>query len=129
MTDGDLDVISLDNRISTLENRVFEANLTESEQIIIYSATNTARYSLDYWNRNLASWDVLIGTNTATLKVQRRFSWKSVGKNDVAGAIGGAVAAGIANLFGPVGWAGYGSTILAGAAGASAYDAAMQLMN
>lgn len=132
MSDGDEDLNSLKSRIVKIEEEA-ENILPEKEQTVIYVATSIASHTLEYWLNNLEKWNQLLSStqksSTKIMKAKQAFSWKSVGKNDVAGGIGGAVGAGVARLFGPVGWAGWGGAILGGAAGASAFDAAMQLMD
>lgn len=127
MSDDDYSLASLQSRINNIESQVPALNLTEDQQSVVYSATSIAKYTLEYWNANFDNW-VALNTNLGG-RVNRSlgFSWKQVGKNDVAGGIGGAVATGIARFFGPVGWGVWGAGILGGAAGASAYDAIMQL--
>lgn len=131
MSDGDEDLNSLKSRITKIEEEA-ENTLPEKEQALIYIATSISKYTLEYWLNNFEKWyQLLSSTQKSSIKIMKAkqsFSWKSVGKNDVAGGIGGAVGAGVATLFGPIGWAGWGGAIIGGAAGSSAYDAAMQLM-
>lgn len=123
LSDDDYDIISLNNRIESIELRVSSMNLTEKEQFIIYSSTSVAKYSLAYWKDNYMEWrNTLIDEELTSTRVNG-FSWKSVGKNDVAGA----AAVGVAGLFGPIGWGTFASGVIGGAVGGSAYDAVLQL--
>ena len=127
MSDDDYSLPSLQNRINNIESQVPSLNLTEEQQIIIYSATSVAKYTLEYWNVNFDEW-VALNSNINGRMASRPFNWKQVGKNDIAGAVAGAAATGIARLFGPIGWTIWGGAILGGAVGGSAYDAVMQLL-
>ena len=125
LSDEDHSLSSLQARISQIEATVPALNLTIEEQGLIYSAAAVGRHTLEYWNVNYENWLALNGgTGSKTGKV---FSWKQAGKHDVAGAVAGAVTTGVLRLFGPVGWSVWGAAILGGAAGASAYDAIIQL--
>lgn len=57
------------------------------------------------------------------------FSWKQVGKMDVASGVGAAATVGVANFFGPTGWAVFGAATLKGAGGGSVTDAILQVWN
>lgn len=57
-----------------------------------------------------------------------KFSWKELGRSDVAGAAWGAAACGVARFFGPLGWKVWVIGIVGSAAGGSAYNAVDQLL-
>ncbi|MFV0506544.1 MAG: hypothetical protein ACK5L5_07530 [Bacteroidales bacterium] len=111
MSDNDHNLKSLKRRIVSLEKRAV-SNLTEEECAVVLSAASVAKCTLEYWNENLDKWSELLGDNTATppavarLKSNGVFSWKVLGKADVAGAVGAASTGGVTYLLGlgPVGW-------------------------
>lgn len=133
LTDDDESITSLQNRITLIEEQIPSLNLNEQDQTELYITTNTARYSLAYWNENYYEWAQLINSanqvnSKKSVPKTLAFSWKRVGKGDVAGAAAGALAFGGAAIFGgPVSWSAFGASVGGWAAGCSAYEAIMQL--
>lgn len=129
LTDDDEDIASLQNRISVIESQIPSLNLSEQDQTELYITTNTARYSLSYWNENYYNWVQIINSGTQLNGKSKspktlNYSWKRVGKGDLAGA----AAWGVGALFGgPVTWSAFGISVGGWAAGCSAYEAVMQL--
>lgn len=111
----------INNDISLLEAEAQTLNLTEYEQLIVYSATNVARYSCAYWVENADLWEQLTQANP----LSRSFwGWlKSVAVGDVAGGAAGAAGAWATNVVVGPGTVAYGGAIAAGAAGGSVYNA------
>ena len=139
LTDNDESISSCINRINTVEAQVATLNLTEEQQAQMYTATNSAKSSLEYWYGNIDEWSSLlsnsqgissmsVNNNGTTIKVAKPFSWKKVAKGDVAGAVAGAAAWGGAWVFGgPATWSAFGISVGGWAAGCSAYEAIQQL--
>lgn len=93
-----------------------EIKSREAEQLL--SILQIGIYSSRYWadSQNQDKWGTLIGNE----QLASRVNWSNVGKIDVAGAAGGAVRWGVLALFGgPVTWAAFGGSVVAGAAAAS----------
>lgn len=122
------------SEIESLEKLVEEDNLIDEEgKIIIFSGTQTAKYSVVFWRDNIA--DIIDSTlhsqNSArgrmhcsccTCNKPAEFN-KTVGeiaKADATGAVGGAVSAVAANAVVGPGTVAYGTAIVTGAAGNSA---------
>jgi hypothetical protein len=132
---------SLQDRISSIEASISQANLSQSEQATLYIITNTAKSSLQYWDKNIYAWAELSNNNAMFLsqvthetsnafaiKSHYSFSWKSVAKADVGGAVAGVAAWGGAALIGgPATLAAASASVGSWAAGCSAYEALMQV--
>jgi hypothetical protein len=129
-TDKDTSLVSLKNRIHILETTISQENLTEEEQVILYSATNTASSTLTYWNENYDNWvDTLpLDSNghpprpTGGIKPKEPTevaAWKVIGIADVAGAIGAAVESALVNIVPGWGQAIYTGSIVSVAVSAS----------
>jgi len=127
-----LDVIT---KISSLEDDVAnDSELTTKQLTVIYSATQTAKYSLKYWRENLHKWKNLKNKNLSSSSSNAldpvRSDWwedawnevKRIGKADIAGAAGGATSAAVVNLAPGPGQVAYGSAIAGGAAAGSVYQ-------
>jgi len=112
--------------IESLKNIESKAilNLSADESIIIITAVEVGINSFTYWHENLDKWNELLGN-----KSKAAFSWGSVGKSDVAGAVGGAVGAAVVNVIPGAGQVGYVGAIAGGAIGNSAVDAVGQLLD
>ena len=65
--------------------------------------------------------------NKAAKACDRGFSWKQVGRIDIASGVGAAATVGVANFFGPTGWAVFGAATLGGAVGGSVSEAILQI--
>lgn len=124
--DSNANVATTINNISLLESDA-ESNLrlNNTDLAILFSATNTARYTLLYWENNIDKW------YSHAVNIPKDFwgDMRDVGGADVGGAIGGAVYAAAVNAIPGAGQAAYGSTIIASAAGASAATAAVKIWN
>jgi hypothetical protein len=105
---------TVNEQMSLLESRIATEKFDESTLILLYSATNVARYSSQYWNTkgNGEKW-----TNLGTSGVAARVN--PIVKADVAGAVGGAVGAAVVNVVPGAGQVAYGSAIIAGGVGSS----------
>lgn len=152
VSDDDENLASCVQRIHNIENEVSSLGLSNEEAAKLYISTNTAINSLTYWHDNAQDWiNVLSNRSSGDIptvevlkdgpklsrlmradgnKPKQGFSWKKVGKGDIAGAGAGVVAFGGAALFGgPVSWAAFGASVGGWAAGCSAYEAITQLLN
>ena len=132
-------------KISNLEKRIeMDNKLTEKNLIILFSATQTAKYSYAYWSKNADKWKFL--SKEGTLRAIRRSAdsgseqgnsnsnsgWettKDIVKYDVAGAAGGAAGAAIVNVIPVAGQVAYGSAIVGGAVGASVTEGVKKLLD
>jgi hypothetical protein len=101
-----------------------DQNLKNNDLLILFSATNVAKSSFDYWNTNTVNWHSL-NNNIASEKG----AGGRIVKADVAGAVAGACAAWAANLVPGAGQVAYGSSIAVWAAGCSGYQATMEILD
>jgi hypothetical protein len=117
-----------------------KSECSEQEVFTVLAAVEVGVNSLTYWHENIDKWANLMadierkssnGRVGNLAKVAKKdFSWKSVGKSDVSGAVGAAVGVGVAAVVtGPPGWAAGGAAVAGGAVGASATDAVGQLLD
>jgi len=106
---------SINNLETTINN---DDEILNNERIVVFSATNTAKYSLMYWNENIDSWDSGINGGEQS----RTWGWgdvKDIAAADVGCGVGAAVTTAILNAAPGVGQVAYGSAIIAGAVGGS----------
>lgn len=108
-------VLELENSIDN------DKNLNNNDLSVLYTATNTAKYSFQYWERNSEKW-VSLNKNESTMK---RGGRRIVG----ADVIGGAAGAWIVNVMPGAGQVAYGSAIVGGAVANSLCEAGSQLMD
>jgi hypothetical protein len=116
-----------------------KSECSDKEIFTVLAAIEVGTNSLTYWHSNIDKWSNLVaslesksanGRISYNKRTQSDFSWKSVGKADVSGAIGAAVGVGVAAIVtGPPGWAAGGAAVAGGAVGASAGDAVLQLLD
>lgn len=106
-----------------------DLNLTNSDLYVIFSATSTAKNTIEYWVANYESWysalkerEALSGNNYSLLSVKK----KSIGRHiaeiaaaDVGGAVFGAVGAWIVNVVPGWGQVAYAGAIVMGAVSGS----------
>lgn len=85
--------LSVEEIISTLNNLdlKIKSECSYDEMDILLSATSIGCHSFQYWNDNLDMW-ISEFSSTYNLKSAKSFSWKEVGKNDVAYGVGGGLA-------------------------------------
>lgn len=108
--------------------------LPVEERPVIYAATTIGIQSVEYWHENLDEWIYTITNQKVgkdVYKAKGWFDWGSLGKSDIAGAVGGAIGGAMAGAAaGGVG-AVPGALIggLSGGVGTSATDAALQVLN
>ncbi len=97
---------------------------TDDEKYIAIVASEIAKASLSYWYENQYKWEMIFDSQSKG----KWINWKTVGKEDVKGAIVGATVVGAAaSVTGPPGWAA-GATAVAGTAvGASLAEATDQI--
>ncbi len=111
-------------KITELEVQIDKSGLENKDLVILYSATNVARYSFDYWTKNYSQWETLdLSKNTAARKGPGR---RIVGM-DVAGAVGGAAGAWAVNVVPGAGQVAYGGAIIGGAVAGSVGQAVYEL--
>ena len=119
------------NNIINLENDIQnDSDLTDQQRITLFSATATAKYSFEYWSKNIDNWRGLSVVNknkSTTLKSTGPIG--DIIKADIAGAAFGAAYAYVINALPGAGQAAYGATILASAVGGSVYQAVLELLN
>ncbi len=113
-----LNIISLELEI---EN---DNSLNNDQLIILYSATEIAKYSYTYWSDNWKKWASL---NNNGNKIVYGNKIANVGGDivigDVAGGVAGGVGALAVNLIPGPGQVAYGGAIIGGAVTGSAYVA------
>ncbi len=136
VSDNDNSLASIISRIESLESTAY--SFSDQEKYVVFSASVVAKNSLTYWHDNYSNWQNLfppsmsnnsilsISNNKNNYQVLGDVSWKTVGKADIAGAVGGAVRSGVAAFFGPVGWGAFGASVIGTALGGSASAAVLQ---
>jgi hypothetical protein len=124
LVDADSSLGSLNAGLNAIEGEVPSLNLSLQHQGIVYSATNIARYTAQYWVENLNAWLELAQGNIGGRNSRSFWGWlKSVGGGDVAGGVGAAAGAWAANVIIGAGTVAYGGAIVTGAVGGSVYNA------
>src|SRR5690606_13921913 len=79
-------------KIKSFENRIRNSNLKDNDLMILYSATNTAKYSVEFWEN-------LVNNNPQNYAAMSCCGWLlDLGSADAKGAVGGAVGAAIVNV-------------------------------
>ncbi len=101
-----------------------DENLKNNDLYILFSATNVAKSSYEYWYTNIVNWQSL-NNNVAS----KKGAGGRIVKADVAGAVAGAAAAWASNIIPGAGQVAYGSSIAGWAAGCSAYQGAMEILD
>ena len=122
----DIHIETIISDIRDLENEIeqSEIDFTDEELVTLFSATQTAKYTCQYWVENLQYWVNLSEDD------QNRCAGEdgadcyndvvgSIAGSDVAGAIGGAAGAWVVNVVPGAGQVAYGSAIIGGAVGTS----------
>lgn len=136
---------NIERQISALERKIEKDNsLTEKDLIILFSSTQTARYSYKYWKENIHKWESLnpnksnltlkkIGISNIYANSENGDCFcnhaKDIVKYDVGGAVGGATTAAIVNAVPGWGQVAYGSAIVGGAAAASVTEGVKKLLD
>jgi len=112
--------LTIENEISSLEKTIQEDTLLNNKQLyILYSATQTAKFSYSYWSENKDLWITL---SSDLNKDSCPDCWTNAGivaTADVAGAVGGAVTAAIVNVMPGPGQVAYAGAIVGAGVGAS----------
>ncbi|MBV1923961.1 MAG: hypothetical protein KUG68_08045 [Flavobacteriaceae bacterium] len=104
-------------KVMQLENAIANDGSFSDEQLItLYSATQVAQYSFNYWSHNLENWENLARRHGGT--PTRSHGGDIVG-GDVAGAVAGAAGAWAVNVVPGAGQVAYGGAILGGAVAGS----------
>lgn len=124
--------------IINLERKVEKDNkLTVEEKIVIFSATQTAKYSSIYWKENANKWKNLRykayanNDNIFDLSAHIKQTYEyddDIVEADIAGAVGGAVGAAVVNAIPGAGQVAYGGAIIGGAVGNSAIEGTKRLI-
>lgn len=142
---------NIEENISNLEKDIEnEIDLSDEQLITLFSATQTAKYSYNYWKNNFKKWSVLGNNSTITLKqlalkstsnpecefgiegctVEENLeNVKDVVKADIGGAVGGAAGAWVLNFVPGAGQVAYGGAIVGGAVAASVAVAVTKLLD
>lgn len=129
LVDADSSLVSLNTGLNAIEAEVPSLNLSLQHQGIVYSATNIARFTSQYWVENVNAWlelgqGNLGGRNSFIARTTGFWGWlKSVGGGDVAGGVSAAAGAWVANVVIGPGTVAYGGAIITGAVGCSVYNA------
>ena len=113
------------DRITELENEIGNQNLTNNQLLILYSATQTAKYSFTYWSENWEEWSSL----TESLGNKRDYPGAQILEQDAIGAVAGAAGALAVNVIVGPGQVAYGGAIVGSAAAFSAAEAASQFFD
>lgn len=119
--------------IKNLEDDIEKSKrLSESDMIALFSSTQIAQYSINYWTENLDKWLSLENPESNTGINQKMDGPGPGGKiaaADAAGAIGGAAGAWAVNIVPGAGQAAYGGAILGGAVGGSVATGVSELLD
>jgi hypothetical protein len=106
----------LSAEIAILENDIYaDMSMTTGNLFVLFSATQTARSSYDYWVNNMAKWSELGGGHGDVAYAVAG----DIAKGDVGGAVGAAAATWVVNAIPGAGQVAYGGAIAAGAVGTS----------
>jgi hypothetical protein len=112
--------------ISILEEEIESSrySFTDKELVILFSATQTARYTCQYWFDNIGKWSSISNIPQSRCPGQDASGCYndvvgSIASADVAGAVGGAAVAFVANIVPGAGQITYGGAIVTGAVGNS----------
>ncbi len=125
LTDVGFNNAEVPNKILALEKEIQnESSFSDEQLIVLFSATQTARYSYSYWSENWDKWLALDGNNLKSVTGVG----KDIVKGDVAGAVGGAVGALVVNVIPGLGQVAYGGAVVGGGVGASVGVAVYKLM-
>lgn len=120
-------VEEFNKKVSELENEINKDQKLKNEQLIVlYSGTNTAKSSNEYWTNNLSKWELLRNASASKPKPVKK---SHIGHADVAGAIGGAAGAWVVNVLPGAGQVAYGGAIIGGAVAGSVGQAALEFMD
>jgi hypothetical protein len=104
------------------------ATANETDLFILLSASAIAKSSFSYWDSEQQKWSDLFADTPVEPEVAYgigKEGVRTIGGADIAGAVGGAVRAGVLALFGPIGAGAAFGGIIAGGIGASAGAAVM----
>lgn len=123
MVDNDTLLVSLQERIENIRT-LAKSDLNEDEFIAVSTGCDIASKTLEYWHDNENSWIEISGSNdpsqqdNGNAQKKKDFNWKSLGRADMAGAVGGASGYIVRTLIlgGPLGW----KAVIAYAAGSAA---------
>ncbi len=118
---ADKDLSSFRLAIAQLENKA-KASCSDKEAPLVLASISVAKHTCEYWAIHYDEW-IALGAKTRGL---HNFNWKEVGKWDIAGAVGGCLAA---LITGPYGWGSILKATLAGAVSVSACNAVYQLLS
>lgn len=137
----------ISDKIIDLEKEIENDETLKNEQLLVlFSATQTAKYSYTYWKENWEKWVALQEIPNKVLKHNNAFSKndeectdghcgcncedaKDIVKADVAGAAGAAVGAAAANIVVGPGTVAYGGAIVAGGVGNSVVEGVKKLLD
>lgn len=126
--DNKLSATDIKRKVKSLESEInADKSLNNTQLATLYSATNTAKFSVEYWEENTEKWIILGGGNPAVTTTA--CCGDGVAAADVGGAVGAAVSTWMANAVPGAGQIAYGGAILGGAAAASAGKAIENLIN
>ncbi len=106
--------------IQVIESLISNQNFSDEQLITLYSATNIAKYSLQYWNENLDKWSELdesYGTPIMAGRVSRQAgrNFRLVAGADIAGGVSMAAYTWVVNSVPGAGQASYMGAIVGGA--------------
>ena len=119
---------SIFNEIEKLERDISSnERLANNDLVLLYAATQTGKYSFEYWSQHMDEWREL-GNAKGVMKDPGEVAGNIV-KADIEGAVGGAVGALAVNVAVGPGQVAYGGAILGGAAGNSAIEAFSYLLD
>lgn len=126
--DNKLSATDIKRKVKSLESEInADKSLNNTQLATLYSATNTAKFSVEYWEENTEKWIILGGGNPAVTTTA--CCGDGVAAADVGGAVGAAVSTWMANAAPGAGQIAYGGAIVGGAAAASVGKAIENLLN
>lgn len=124
--DDKLSASNIQSKVERLESEIDNnTSLNNTQLATLYSATNTAKFSAEYWENNTEKWAILGGNaNRAT-----SCCMDGVLGADAGGAVTAALATWAVNAAPGAGQVAYGTAIVGGAASASLGKAVENLWN
>lgn len=124
---GGNNLANFHRQVVALENNIDrDAALNNKDLLVLYTATNVAKYSATYWAGNRDRWVNYGGTNPPPVAAKMGPGGR-IGGMDVAGAVGAAAGAAAVNIVIGPGQVAYGGAILGGAVAGSVGQAVYEV--
>lgn len=128
VVDDKLTALEIKGKIEILESEIHSnRSLNNSQLATLYSATNTAKFSAEYWEKNTEKW-ILLGGGDPSVGARACCNDGVLGA-DVGGAVTAALTTWMVNGAPVVGQVSYGTIVIGSGLAASAGKAIENLIN